>query len=157
MHTYSSRLSLPTLTITVGLLLLGFVFAMRAPSSVKAATDNNLIAPLSSTSAQAAPNAPQLGFHECEIARVHEWVDDFSHPTTSGGSIMIGCTNSAGEIQFFAQPLTDTRRAARILSIALTAKALNKRLGIDYYEDAATVTGCSSGNCRNIARLFMVE
>lgn len=157
MYTYSSRLSLPTLAIAVGLLLLGLVFAIRAPSSVKAATDNNLTVPLSSTSAQVTPDAPQLAFHECAIGRVHEWVDNFSQPTTSGGSIMIGCTNPAGEIQFFAQPLTDTRRSARILSIALTAKALNKRLGIDYYEDAATVTGCSAGNCRNIARLFMVE
>lgn len=156
MHLHPSRLSLSALAITVGLLLLGSVFAMRITSSAKAASDDTSTT-VFSTTAQLAPDAPQLAYHECTIGRVHEWVHDFNNPTTSGGSILIGCTNPIGDIQFFAQPLTDSKRAARILSIALTAKALNKALGIDYYEDAAIVTSCGAGNCRNIARLFMVE
>lgn len=100
---------------------------------------------------QSSPNAPHLEYHECVVARVHEWDGD------RGPSVMIGCSNPAGAIEFFAQPLTDTKRAARILSIALTARVLNKPIGIDYDLDDTNVLGCSPGNCRNIYRMFLIQ
>jgi hypothetical protein len=62
------------------------------------------------------------------------------------------CTVAApGGIIYFAAPTSDSKNAARILSVILTAKALGKNLQI-YYDTAGdgSTFGCQTSNCRPI-------
>jgi hypothetical protein len=67
------------------------------------------------------------------------------------------CTVAAsGGIFYFAAPTSDSKMAARVLSIMLTAKALGKNLQI-YYSTSGdgSAYGCQTSNCRPIDAIEM--
>ncbi len=69
------------------------------------------------------------------------------------------CTVAApGGIFYFAAPTSDSRNAARVLSIMLTAKSLGKNLQI-YYDPAASgvAFGCQTNNCRPMTAIEMTN
>lgn len=84
--------------------------------------------------------------HTCTAFDIFEWND--GQP-----AVMFGCAPGDGAIAFFTQPASDSKKAARILSLLLTAKAIGKPV-IVFYDSAQTnVVGCSPENCRNIQAL----
>jgi len=69
------------------------------------------------------------------------------------------CTVPAlGGIYYFAAPTSDSKNAARVLSIMLTAKALGKNLQI-YYDPSGSGTayGCQTNDCRPITAIEMTN
>jgi hypothetical protein len=139
------------MALSVVVLCLGVFSGTQFTNRVKATT----VASQTEIS-QLAPNALAFEYQECNVGIVYEWIHYVDQPASEEPSVMIECLNASG-IRYFAQPLTDSKRAARILSIALTARALNKPLGIDYDLNDTNVVGCSSGNCRNIVRVLILE
>lgn len=65
------------------------------------------------------------------------------------------CTVAApGGIIYFAAPTSDSKNAARILSVMLTAKALGKNLQIYYSASGdGSSFGCLTGDCRPITAI----
>ena len=69
------------------------------------------------------------------------------------------CTVAApGGIYYFAAPTSDSRNAARVLSIMLTAKSLGKNLQI-YYDPTASgaAYSCQTNDCRLITAIEMTN
>ena len=69
------------------------------------------------------------------------------------------CTVAApGGIFYFATPTSDSKNAARVLSIMLTAKSLGKNLQI-YYDSAGdgSAYGCQTNDCRPINAIEMTN
>jgi len=71
--------------------------------------------------------------------------------------VHVRCTvAAAGGIIYFAAPTSDSKNAARILSIMLTAKALGKNLQVYYTATASGASfGCQTGDCRPIDAIEM--
>ena len=71
--------------------------------------------------------------------------------------VHVRCTVAApGGIIYFAAPTSDSKNAARILSIMLTAKALGKNLQVYYTASASGASfGCQTGDCRPIDAIEM--
>ena len=69
------------------------------------------------------------------------------------------CTVAApGGIYYFASPTSDSKNAARILSVMLTAKALGKNLQIYYNPSASGASyGCGTLDCRPIDAIEMMN
>jgi len=61
-------------------------------------------------------------------------------------------------IFYFAAPTSDSKNAARVLSIMLTAKSLGKNLQI-YYDPSGdgTAYGCQTNDCRPISAIEMTN
>ena len=76
-----------------------------------------------------------------------------------GNRIHVLCTTAAtGGIIYFATPTSDSKNAARVLSIMLTAKALGKNLQI-YYSTSGdgSAYGCGTSDCRPINYIEMMN
>jgi len=69
------------------------------------------------------------------------------------------CTVPApGGIYYFAAPTSDSKNAARVLSIILTAKALGKNLQIYYDQNGdGSAFGCQVNDCRPINAIEMTK
>ncbi len=69
------------------------------------------------------------------------------------------CTVAApGGIYYFAAPTSDSKNAARILSVMLTAKALGKNLQIYYNPSGSGAAfGCQTNDCRPIDAIEMTN
>lgn len=69
------------------------------------------------------------------------------------------CTLPApGGIYYFAAPTSDSKNAARILSIMLTAKSLGKNLQIYYNPSGSGASyGCQTSDCRPIDAIEMTN
>lgn len=69
------------------------------------------------------------------------------------------CTLPAtGGIYYFAAPTSDSKNAARILSIMLTAKSLGKNLQIYYNPSGSGASyGCQTVDCRPIDAIEMTN
>jgi hypothetical protein len=69
------------------------------------------------------------------------------------------CTVAApGGIFYFASPTSDSKMAARVLSIMLTAKALGKNLQIYYNASGnGSAYGCQTNDCRPIDAIEMMN
>jgi hypothetical protein len=63
-----------------------------------------------------------------------------------------------GGIFYFAAPTTDSKNAARVLSLMLTAKALGKNLQIYYDPNGdGSAFGCQTNDCRPIDAIEMMN
>ena len=61
-------------------------------------------------------------------------------------------------ISFFAAPTSDPQRAARLLSVLLTAHAADKRVNVVYdTADSGAAFGCLVSDCRPIQALSTVD
>jgi hypothetical protein len=82
-----------------------------------------------------------------------------SYIGTFSNRVHVLCTVAApGGIFYFAAPTSDSKAAARILSIMLTAKALGKNLQI-YYSTSGngSAYGCQTNDCRPIDAIEMTN
>ena len=67
------------------------------------------------------------------------------------GSVLIRCLPAVGAIEWYAISTTDSGQANRVLSVALTAQAMNRRIGIQWDINDLTVPPyCDPNNCREI-------
>jgi hypothetical protein len=76
-----------------------------------------------------------------------------------GNRIHVRCSASApGGIYYFASPTSDSKNAARLLSIMLTAKSLGKNLQIYYSAGGdGSAYGCLTSDCRPITALEIMN
>jgi len=96
--------------------------------------------------AAVAPDSPQA-VYTCTPSYVGEFIQ----------RVHVQCTAPAeGTIYWFATPTSDSKRAARVLSVMLTARSLGKNLRI-YYDSAASGAsyGCQASDCRPINYIEM--
>lgn len=112
-----------------------------------------------SIAVQQANNSPnvinQPSGTERHFCNVFEAGDGF---TTDGQEvIVVGCTPSAGAFTWFSISATDSKRVARILSIALTAKATGQHIYIDYDPAANPSPLCDPAMCRRIVGIGIRE
>ena len=82
-----------------------------------------------------------------------------SYIGTFSNRVHVLCTVAApGGIYYFAAPASDSKYAARVLSIMLTAKALGKNLQIYYDTNGnGAAYGCQTNDCRPINAIEMTN
>ncbi len=82
-----------------------------------------------------------------------------SYIGTFSNRVHVLCTVAApGGIFYFAAPTSDSKMAARVLSIMLTAKALGKNLQIYYNASGnGSAFGCQTNDCRPIDAIEMTN
>ncbi len=82
-----------------------------------------------------------------------------SYIGTFSTRVHVLCTvPTSGGIYYFAAPTSDSKNAARVLSIMLTAKSLGKNLQI-YYDlnGSGAAYGCAVSDCRPINAIEMTN
>jgi hypothetical protein len=82
-----------------------------------------------------------------------------SYIGTFSNRVHVLCTVAApGGIFYFAAPTSDSKNAARVLSVMLTAKALGKNLQIYYNPSGSGASyGCQTSDCRPIDAIEMTN
>lgn len=155
MFSQALRSTIYRLALAVMVLGMGVFFGVRLTGLAWAAPvppNMNTVQTVALPAALRAENFNIRNF-TCPAYNIWEWTFDDNRT----GSVIIYCIQADGEINFFAQGISDAKRAARILSIALTAQALGKPLVIDYDLDDVNLEGCSPVNCRKIYRLGILH
>jgi hypothetical protein len=81
-------------------------------------------------------------WHTCTIENVVVWIE----------RVHVKCTVAADDIQWFAAPTSNSKRAARVLSLLLTAQATGNQVSVRYdtLDTSGTAYGCLESNCRPI-------
>jgi hypothetical protein len=142
-----TRLPLKKLGIYLGLMILGIIIGLYFGSAgLEIATATVGEQPSEVLIAPASPNAQ----HVCIPQNVAVFAN----------RIHVRCsTLSAEGIRYFALSTADSKHAARVLSLLLTAKASGQRVGVDYNpNDTSGVSiGCYSSDCRLIRWAYIVN
>jgi len=135
----------------LGVLLVPVVSGLK-PAAVSA---GNQVALAQSDDPQAipadmlGPDAPDLSLHTCTPDFVGEFIN----------RVHVHCTVAAsGGIYWFASPTSDSKHAARVFSLMLTAAAAAKNVRV-YYDNAASGAsfGCGVSDCRPISYIELVN
>lgn len=141
-----TRLSIGKLAFYLGLIALGVTVGLYLGGdrmgTVIAAAENL------PSEAPASPEEPTAQ-HVCVPSNVAVFTN----------RIHVRCSTVAdGGIRYFALSTSDSRHAARVLSLLLTAKASGQRVGVDYSPgDLSGVSlGCLSSDCRLIRWVYIV-
>ena len=145
-----------TMAIYVAIFLLGVllvpVISGLYPAAVQA---GNQVALAQSDDPQAipadmlGPDAPDLSLYTCTPDFVGELIN----------RVHVHCTIAApGGVYWFATPTSDSKLAARVFSLMLTAAAAGKNVRV-YYDNAASGAsfGCSVSDCRPISYIELVN
>src|SRR3972149_2505988 len=141
-----NKKSWKTVLIYAGAILLGVVLGQVASGL---AGELRILArqPAQARAAAAAPVAALApGSPEATYICTPSYIGTFST------RVHVLCTVAApGGIFYFAAPTSDSKNAARVLSVMLTAKALGKNLQI-YYDPSGSgaAYGCQTNDCRPI-------
>jgi|GEM_PF-5299213 hypothetical protein len=152
---FTRSIRLPIVVVSACLVLMGawgfsvaqFVRSAQAAAPVSKPAIAHSAESVASSS-MSAPAAPTR--FVCTISEV-------GTGTTQGfNQVEVGCNPGdgiGGALKFFAVDTADTKLAARMLSVALTAQATTKHVFIEYDPDAVTGLPCLANVCRKI--LFM--
>lgn len=95
------------------------------------------------------PDAPDLSVYACNPDFVGEFIK----------RVHVHCTVAApGGVYWFATPTSDSKLAARVFSLMLTAAAAGKYVRV-YYDNAASGAsyGCLVADCRPITYIELVN
>ena len=141
-----TRLSIGKPVLYIGLIILGISIGLYLGSNrvetVRAAAENQPYENL------ASPEEPTVQ-HVCAPSNVAVFTN----------RIHVRCaTATDAGIRYFAVATSDSRHAARVLSLLLTAKASGQRVGVDYgLNDVSGVNiGCLASDCRLIRWVYIV-
>jgi hypothetical protein len=145
-----------TMVVYVGIFFLGIliapVFSGLIPAAFLAGDQAALAQSGSPESIPADlldPDAPNISIYTC----TPDFVGELSN------RVHVHCTIAApGGVYWFATPTSDSKRAARIFSLMLTAAAAAKNVRV-YYDDAASGAsyGCSISDCRPILFIELIK
>ena len=149
MFSQALRSTTHRLVLAAVVLGLGVFFGARLTGLAWAAPGLSETKTDSPISTQAPEAVPPHRYFTCPKVDIREWDDTV-------GAILLGCIPSDGNIVFFAQSTTDSKRAARVLSMALQAQATGKSLIIGYDPGNVNTIGCSPDNCRNIENIAVI-
>jgi hypothetical protein len=130
--------------IVLGQLVAGLMGGLRIAASQPGVAQAAQVVPV----AALAPDSPNATY-----ICTPSFIGAFSN------RVHVLCTVAApGGIFYFAAPTSDSRNAARVLSIMLTAKSLGKNLQI-YYDPAASgaAFGCQTNDCRPMTAIEMTN
>ncbi len=132
--------------LLVAALLLGIVLGPWLVGSLSGVALSEEVAVPAQEVEPAAPVS-----HVCNISEVGVFDNRIHIKCYTGGP-------PSGDIVYFAAPTSDTQRAARLLSLMLTADAAGKRVYVAYDTAASGVAfGCQVANCRPIQFLLMTD
>lgn len=133
--------------LLVAALLLGIVLGPWLVGSLSGVALSEEVA---AVPAQEVEPAAPAG-HICNISEVGIFDNRIHIRCYTGGE-------PGGAITYFAAPTSDTQRAARLLSMMLTADAAGKRLFVAYDTAASGAAfSCAVSNCRPIQYLIMID
>lgn len=142
-----NRRVLGNVLVLVAALVLGMVLGPWLVGSLSGVALSEEVAAVPAQEVE--PAAPTS--HICSISEVGVFDSRIHVKCYTGGA-------PGGDIVYFAAPTTDTQRAARLLSLMLTADAAGKRLYIAYDTAASGAAfNCAVSNCRPIQFLLMVD
>lgn len=145
-----------TMVVYVAIFLLGVLLApVLSRLNLAAVLAGNQTALAQSDDPQAipadvlGPDAPDLSYYSCNPDFVGEFIK----------RVHVHCTVAApGGVYWFATPTSDSKLAARVFSVMLTAAASGKFVRV-YYDNAASGAsfGCSVSDCRPITYIELVN
>lgn len=142
----SRQISLKTtllygIAILLGMVLGPFVSNLASGFHISTGQSNQAKAADPIMPVELSPDSPDAIF-TCSPSYVGEF-DNRVH---------VRCSTAApGAIYYFATPTSDSKRAARVLSVFLTAKALGKNLRMYYNPNSSGSSfGCGYSDCRPI-------
>jgi len=149
----SRQISMKTTLLYASAVLLGilfgpFVAGLAGGSRTTAAQPAAAQAPEIAPMAALGPDSPDVTY-----------ICTPSYIGTFSNRVHVLCTLAAsGGIFYFATPTSDSKMAARVLSIMMTAKALGKNLQIYYnISGDGSAYGCATNNCRPIDAIEMTN
>ena len=142
--TVLSYISAILLGIALGPFIAGLSNGLRTAAAQPAAAQAPEIAPMNAL----GPDSPDVTY-----------ICTPSYIGTFSNRVHVLCTLAAsGGIFYFATPTSDSKMAARVLSIMMTAKALGKNLQIYYnISGDGSAYGCATNNCRPIDAIEMTN
>ncbi len=134
--------------VLLGMLLGPFIAGLVGGLRTAAAQPSAAQASVAALQASLGPDSPDVTY-----------ICTPSYIGTFSNRVHVLCTVAApGGIFYFAAPTSDSKMAARVLSIMLTAKALGKNLQI-YYSTSGngSAYGCQTNDCRPIDAIEMTN